>query len=158
MEELRDILIRQAKDCGVCVDGYGRLNRLDRKALLEYYKVMVDWCLENHYPTLQVIADNFADCAADGIFVGRTFHGETLSGAAYVFHGCKGWVRVAMDYDKCVIPMMYFANGSKMTVKCDQKRNAGNPICVPLYVYDAEVKAEDGEFAVFRHINREIRQ
>lgn len=157
MSELREILIQQAKSCGVCADGYGRLNKLDRKALLEYYKVMVDWCLENHYPDLTVIEEHFSDCADRGIYVNKTFRGETLSGEVYVFHNCKGWVRVAMDYHKCVIPMMYFANGSKMSVKCDQQRNAENPICVPLYIYDASVKAEDGEYATYKRMNRDTK-
>ena len=157
MSELRDILIRQARERGVCVDGYGRLSNLDRSALLEYYKVMVDWCLEHHYPDLSVIEKYFSDCGDSGIYVGKIFRGETLSGDVYVFHNCKGWVRVAMDYAKCVIPMLYFGNGSKMRVKCDQRRNIGNPICVPLYIYDARVEADDGEYATYKRIDRDAR-
>lgn len=156
MSELREMLIQQAKACGVCVDGYGRLNKLDRKGLLDYYKVMVDWCLENHYPDLTIIGEYFSDCADNGIYVNKTFRGEVLSGAMYVFHNCNGWVRVAMDYDSSVIPMLYFANGSKMSIKCNQRRNAGNPICVPLYIYDAEVKTDNGEYAIYKRINRKI--
>jgi hypothetical protein len=49
----------------------------------------------------------------------------------YVFHNCTGTIRVGLNLEKKIIPMLYFANGCRMEVKGD------SPVLVrvPFYVF-----------------------
>lgn len=158
MKGLREILLEQAEACDVCAEGREQILTQYRRELMDYYFKMIDWCLENHFPKIDTISEYFGKCEEYGAFVNKTFRGEVLSEKqAYVFHNCKGWIRVAMDYENNTIPMLYFANNTRLTIKCDQERNKKSPIKVPLYIYDAKVKAEDNDFAQYRVYNRKTK-
>lgn len=154
------MLMQNARKNGICEDGYNEMRQCKTIGeLLEYYKETIDWSLELNYPTLQDIRDlfNVEELAEHGIFIDRTFDGEVLSShQSYVFHNCKGYVNVGMDYDNAVIPMLYFANGCEMYVRC-QQRNVVS-IKVPLYVFgENNVTATDSENATFTFYRKEVR-
>ena len=68
---------------------------------------------------------------------------------AYICHDCKGTIKVAMDYDNAVIPMLYFANGCRMRVECEQKNDPA--INVPLYIAeDCKVTGAKTDNCVFK--------
>ena len=136
MKDIQKKLLLTAHEKGICADGYRQmLESADTDALIDYYVVNPDWCLERNFPDLETLREHFADAGEKGVFVDRTFNGELLNDLqAYVFHNCKGTIKVGMNVDKCIIPMLYFANGCNITVSCDIPYLL--PIRVPLYVTD----------------------
>lgn len=130
--QLKERLMSDARRGGICAEGYGLMRGYDRDRLIDYYLTNPDWCMERNFPSLELLRREFSDIGDKGVYVGKTFDGETLSGRqVYVFHNCKGLVNVAMDYENAVIPMLYFANGCDMTVGCKQSNDP--PIRVPVY-------------------------
>lgn len=148
-----------ARSKDVCTEGYSELiHSADKGGMVDCYLAHPDWCMKHDYPTLDIIREHFADCEGKGVFVDRNFKGETLCGLqSYVFHKCRGTVRVAMDYDKAIIPMLYLANGCRLRIICDQKENKGAPIKVPVYVFGKnDVKAKDNKYAIFTIYKKEL--
>lgn len=127
----KQYLLKQAKERGMCPENYRLLSSCENKdEAVELYKKTIDWALEEGYPSLFVLKKDFCDMEHAGIFVGHVFHREMLDEQqVYVFHGCEGTIRVRLNIEKKIIPMLYFANGCKMTVKCD------DDIRVPLYIF-----------------------
>lgn len=119
----------------MCEENRTALEGIDTKAdAIELYKKTIDWALEEGYPTLETLRQDFSDCEEFGIYVGRRFHGEILNREqVYVFHNCTGTIRTGMNLNKRIIPMLYFANGCDMSVKGIGDRNM--QIRVPLYVF-----------------------
>lgn len=153
MQELKETLLDMARKSGVCTDGYGKMLRLsDKGELVDYYLTIPDWCLERNFPDLQTLRDHFSDVTEKGVFVGRTFDGEEFSSRqAYVFHDCNGTIRVAMDIENAIIPMLYIANGCRLRIICDRQEYSGMPIPVPVYVFgDNEVETFGSDCATFR--------
>lgn len=113
------------------------------------YKKTIDWALEEGYPNFATLQKYFSDCENLGVFVGREFHGEVLSDQqVYVFHKCTGTIRVGLNVEKRIIPMLYFANGCDMSVKPSFVH--GN-VRVPLYVFgDNVVKPYATGGAIYR--------
>lgn len=135
MEEiqLKETLMEDARRGGICAEGYGLMRGYDREGLIGYYVANPDWSIERNFPSLKLLRREFSDIENKGVFVGRTFDGEVFDKLqAYIFHDCKGTIRVAMDYDNAVIPMLYFANGCNIRVECEQKNDPA--INVPLYI------------------------
>lgn len=157
---LKEELMRQARQSGICMEGFQTMhNAADKGALVDYYLQTLDWSLERDYPNLGILRQYFTDCEDKGVYIDRTFHGETFSSLqAYVFHNCKGVINVEMDYEQAIIPMLYFANNCHVKVVCRQKQGNGvPPIRVPLYVFgDCVVTAEDSADAVFRRYDFEL--
>lgn len=153
--DLKELLIKEAKRKGICVDGLREMVDNVVSGMVDYYLQMIDWCLERDFPSLSVLKDSFSDCEEKGIYVCKDFEGEEFKGLqAYVFHNCKGRIRVAMDYEKAVIPMLYFANGCELEVSCEQD-NGTHPIRVPLYVFGEGEKVRVKGGAKFVHYQME---
>lgn len=150
--ELRDILLQEAREKGICTDGFRQIHELDKEGMIDYYISIIDWGIERNFPSIDVLREHFSDALKNGVFVDRDFSGETISGLqAYVFHNCTGTINVAADYENSTIPMLYFANGCNMEVTCKQEENKGNPIRVPIYTFgENEVKSLDNEFVIFK--------
>jgi len=111
---------------------------------LALYKRGIDWCLENDSPSLSLLRTYKDDCAYNGVYIDRKFEGELLnSNTVYVFHNCSGTVRVGLNVQKRIIPMLYFANGCDMTI-------VGVPpagVRVPLYVFgENNIVADKDDF------------
>lgn len=133
--QLKETLMDDAHIKGICKEGYKRILDSDMDKMIEFYLESPDWCLERSFPDLETLSEAFAKYEDKGVYINKVFHGETFSHLqAYIFHNCKGTIRVAMDYERAVIPMLYFANGCNLTVSCTQRNNP--PIRVPLYVTD----------------------
>lgn len=161
--EVKRLLMHEARERGICVDGYEEMrNCKNVDELIEYYIKTIDWSLENAFPSLEHIRKWFSpsDLERHGIFVDRTFDCETFSTKqAYVFHNCKGCINVAMDYDNANIPMLYFANGCNIEVYCGQKQPDGTkPIEVPVYIFgENNVTCYDNDNAIFTTYREEVK-
>lgn len=157
MKDIRKILLHTAHDKGICADGYRQmLESADKEALVEYYTAQPDWCLERNFPDLETLREHFADCGDKGVFVDRTFHGELLNDLqAYVFHNCKGTVKVGLNVDKCIIPMIYLANGCQLRIIGVGDIVPRKPSEVPVYVFgENEYSAKDNryvKFLIYKH-------
>lgn len=135
MEEmqLKETLMEDARRGGICAEGYGLMRGYDRDELIAYYVQNPDWSIERGFPSLELLRREFADIEDKGVFVGKTFDGEVFDKLqTYIFHDCKGTIKVAMDYAGAVIPMLYFANACRMRVECEQRNEPA--INVPLYI------------------------
>lgn len=131
-KRLKEILLGEAQRAGICKDGYKRIVYSEIDRIIEFYLECPDWCMARDFPSLDLLRREFPDVQDKGIYVDQTFTGELFSGKqTYIFHNCKGTIKVAMDYDKEIIPMLYFANGCDITVSCEQENNP--PIRVPIY-------------------------
>lgn len=152
MEEMRlkETLMEDARRGGICAPGYELMRGYDRDGLIDYYLTNPDWCMERGFPSLELLRREFSDIEDKGVFIDRTFDGEVFDKLqTYIFHDCKGTIRVAMDYDNAVIPMLYFANGCNIRVECEQKNNPA--INVPLYIAeDCKVVGAKTDNCVFR--------
>lgn len=131
--KLKETLMNDARRGGICAEGYGQMRAYDREGLIDYYVQNPDWCMERGFPSLELLRREFSDIEDKGVFVGKTFDGEVFDKLqAYIFHDCKGTIRVAMNYDNAIIPMLYFANGCNIRVECEQRNDPA--INVPLYI------------------------
>lgn len=145
-------LRRRAGSHGMCADKRHALERLASDSdAISLYLGSIEWALGENHPTVQEIRDNFSakQLERNGIFIDREFNGETLfSQPQYIFHNCKGIIRVGLDTDTPNIPFYYFANGCEMTV-----RSAADypfPIRVPLLVYGKNpISTENSENIAF---------
>lgn len=150
MESWKEVLVSQAKEKHMCGENFRMLIECDDKESAIYlYKKTIDWALEERYPTESVLREYFSDCEEYGIFVGKTLDKIEMSKKqVYVLHGCNGFIRVAMDYEKAVIPMIYVANGCDITIECVQHNSI--PIVVPIYIFgDNKVKTIGNKNAIF---------
>lgn len=130
---MKETLMDDARRGGICAEGYGLMRGYDREGLIDYYVQNPDWCMERGFPSLKMLSREFSDIEDKGVLVGKTFNGEVFDKLqTYIFHDCKGTIRVAMDYACAVIPMLYFANGCNIRVECGQKNDPA--INVPLYI------------------------
>ncbi|MBO7510049.1 MAG: hypothetical protein J6T35_02600 [Bacteroidales bacterium] len=144
-------LRREASGHGMCKENRAALDSLqDKGEAIELYKKTIDWALEENYPSFATIQRDFSGCEDFGIFVDKEFHGEILTDQqVYVFHHCKGTIRVGLNTDKQIIPMLYFANGCEMSLKPTGPANL--EVRVPLYIFGRNlVKLEASENVVFR--------
>lgn len=113
--DIKSSLMQQARLKGICLDGYAQMRCDDIDALVDYYLENPDWCLERGFPSLGFLAEHFSDASDKGVFVNRQFHGELLNDRqVYIFHNCRGNVKVGLNVDKAIIPMLYCANGCRM--------------------------------------------
>lgn len=152
--------MRDARLNKMCGENIAALRACTGKSeAIRLYKRTIDWALERGYPTMDVLRKEFDnDDARDlGIYIDRIFYGEILDRhQVYVFHNCKGDINTQLNYDRRIIPMLYFANGCEMTVDCKQLQPCGIPIRVPLYIFgENAITAVDSVNATFRFYNRE---
>lgn len=139
-------LRREASAHGMCAEYRDALGRVETKHdAIVLYKRCANWALEEGYPSVEMLRHDFKDCEIDGIFVDKEFHGEVLNDQnVYVFHNCKGTIRVGLNREKRIIPMLYFANGCDMEVQGID--NFLLPVYVPLYIFGQNrVVAEQSE-------------
>jgi hypothetical protein len=155
--DAKAILIHEAKRKGMCAENYkALLGCEDRGQMIALYLKTIDWALEQNYPSYNILQEHFSDCEQQGIFVGRTFKGETFSRLqTYVFHHCSGTINVAMDYKHKIIPMLYFANDCHITINCKQQNSPA--IRVPLYIFgDNTITTEDNANVIFGKYDMEV--
>lgn len=139
-------LRREASAHGMCADYREGLGSVETKHdAIALYKRCVDWALEEGYPAIDTIRHYFDDCEVEGIFVDKVFHGEILNDQqVYVFHNCSGTIRVGLNVQKHIIPMLYFANECDMDIKGIP--GSAMQVRVPLYVFGPNrIGAEQSE-------------
>ncbi len=148
----------EARKKGICAEGYSQMRADDMDSLIDYYVENPDWCMERNFPDYRTLKAEFSDCEDKGVFVGRRFHGELLNDLqAYIFHKCSGTIKVGLNSDKSLIPMLYLANNCKLRivgVGVFRSRNKKDRIRVPVYVFgDNALSAKDNnyvQYAIFR--------
>ena len=119
-----------ARDKGICLEGYETMRGRNLDGLINYYIQNPDWCLERDFPDLNTLSTRFSDLSHKGIYVNTQFEDEMLDDLqTYIFHNCKGRIRVRLNTERKLIPMLYFANDCDMVIECDDN------ISVPLYIF-----------------------
>lgn len=157
MDNLKEILINTAHAKGICAEGYKQmLESADIGEMTEYYVANPDWCMERNFPSLVMLREHFADCGDKGVFVDRTFHGELLNDLqTYIFHNCKGTIKVGLNVDKAIIPMLYLANGCRLRIIGTGDVVPKKQSEVPVYVFGKnDLSARDNkyvEFITYKH-------
>lgn len=139
-------LRRQASAHHMCAENRHALESIDSKHdAIQLYKRTIDWALEEGYPDITTLRRDFSDCEVEGVFVDKQFNGELLDlHEVYVFHNCKGTIRVGLNRKRQIIPMLYFANGCDMDIK--GVPGSGIQVRVPLYVFGPNrIGAEQSE-------------
>lgn len=139
--ELKERLVNVARAKGICAEGYRQmLGSADAGVMVDYYVANPDWCLERDFPDLQTLTGSFSDCEDKGVFVNKRFHGEVLNERqAYIFHNCSGTVKVGLNAEKAIIPMVYLANGCRMRIvgvkDGEGRSDKSGRVRVPVYVF-----------------------
>lgn len=156
--DLKQLLIAGAKAIGICPKGYKDMNGEDIAGLVQYYTIHPDWCLEREFPSLYTLRKYFSHCEDMGVFVDKTFTGELLNERqAYIFHRCRGTVRVSLNIDKAIIPMLYFGNGCELTIEGVNVGETRMPTIIPLYVFgENKIETKEAPFVRFRRYNHRL--
>lgn len=162
MNNLKHLLIEQARQSGICDEGLARMRSLDLPGLIAYFLENPDWCLERGFPSVYLLSRMDRDTLADsGIFIDRKFKGELLSSRqVYVFLNCRGTVKTGLNIPLSVIPMLYFANSCRMRIvgtgdvrpRCESQRTE-----IPLYSFGPnEISARDNIYVKFNRFKTEL--
>ena len=155
----KDTLLRYGKLNSMCAENIDALKQCETKSdAIQLYKKTIDWALERNYPNLDILRLEFSDCQDEGLFIDHTFNGETLNEhQVYIFHKCKGTIKVGLNADKAIIPMLYFANGCEIKVEGTNAMRV-RPDVVPCYVFgDNDIEAQNDINAIFRIYREEVR-
>ncbi len=151
----------EARAKGICAEGYEEMRIDNVDALIDYYTQNPDWCMERDFPTLATLKEHFADVGDKGVFVGRTFHGELLNERqAYIFHNCRGTVKVGLNVERANIPMIYVANGCRLRfvgVGEYAPKNPDERSIVPVYSFGKnDISARDNKYVAFSRYKSEL--
>lgn len=144
----------EAQSNGICAEYAKLIARAETKeALISLYKRGIDWCLENDCPTLDSLRSEAKGYEGLGIFIDHHFDGELLNDQqVYVFQNCSGSIRVGLNAEKKIIPMLYFANGCDMEVR--HGGVADLAVRVPLYIFGnnrvTSENSNDVQFKIYR--------
>lgn len=162
MDFLKEKLINTAHAKGICAEGYKQmLSAAGVNDMVEYYVANPDWCLERDFPDLQTLRRDFGNVGDKGVFVDRTFYGEVLNDLqTYIFHHCKGTVKVGLNVDKAIIPMIYLANGCRLRiVGVGNPPQPARPSEVPVYVFGENCySAHRNAYVTFRVYKSELKK
>lgn len=168
MEDLKHEILKQGREREICLDGYNHIAHAATLGdILDYYLTIPDWCLERAFPDIHTIRANFSDCQDHGIYVDHHFDGELLNERQiYVLHHCTGTIRVGLNVDLAIIPMLYIANGCKLKVigvgeNPPRERRHGSvryiPTRVPVYTFgDNYCKTVNNRYVHFVHYHSNL--
>ncbi len=159
--ELKEVLLAIAQGKEICKPGYERMLMCDIDGLVDYYLEMPDWCMERGFPDFATLKEHFTGFENKGAFIGKTFHGEVLNDLqTYIFHKCTGTIKVGLNVEKGIIPMLYLANGCRLRImgtgdfkpKKESERSA-----VPVYTFGKnDVSARDNKYVRFIRYNSDL--
>lgn len=155
--EIKEELMQEARSGGICKDGYEYMRTCNVDKLIDYYIQNPDWCLERNYPTLNYLEEHFADKQCKGIYVGEKFNGELLDEKqVYIFHNCKGTIKVGLNIKKAIIPMLYIANNCRIKIVGvgeDGMRQSE----VPIYIFGKnDVSAHNNKYVKFNKYETDL--
>lgn len=148
MKEIKELLMKEARDNGICVEGYNDMRGFDLEELVDYYIKNPDWCLERNFPSMELLRTYFSEQQRKGIFIDYEFDNICLGNhLVYIFHGCKGNIATGFNFQKSLIPMLYFANDCDMHIICDED------IKIPLYIFGHNNITTSGnaKFLIYKH-------
>lgn len=101
---------------------------------IRLYKNCISWALQERYPTKddllayaskEVLAEN-------GVYIDTVFNGERIDDhICCVFLNCEGTIKVGLNVEKAIIPMLYLSDGSNLNISVDDCLIS--PIPVELY-------------------------
>ncbi len=119
----------------VCDEYRGLLEQSETlEDAIRLYKTGVDWSLENSCPSLELLRSHKDELEKFGIFIDKEFNGELLNDEqTYIFHNCKGSIRVGLNIAKKIIPMLYFANECSVMICADE--DTVRPVRVPVHLF-----------------------
>lgn len=117
----------------LCDNYHGPLKRCHSASqAIRLYKNCISWALQEQYPTKEDLL-LFADretLAENGVFIDKHFEGELINNhICCVFLNCTGDIRVRLNLEKTIIPMLYLSDGSKLRVEIED----GSVVPVELY-------------------------
>lgn len=146
-----------ARRGGICAEGYDKMRGYGRDKLIDYYIENPDWCLERDFPTLSVLRECFSDIEDKGVYIDKTFNGELLNDLqAYIFHNCKGTIKVGLNVEKAVLPMLYLSNGCRLRI-IGTGVLTKNPSEIPVYTFgENDVSARNNRYVRFRKYANDI--
>lgn len=156
---MKTVIIEKAKELGICAEGYSVLSHSTVNSMVDYYIQNPDWCMERNFPSLSILKQHFSDIGHRGVFVGRAFKGEILKDSqVYIFHNCKGTVKVGLNVEKSIIPMLYICNQSHLRIIGVGDNIPIKPVVVPVYVFgDNEISARGNRYVLFNIFNEDIK-
>lgn len=155
----KESLLRYGKLNSMCTENVSALKACESKSeAIQLYKKTIDWALERNYPSIEILRSEFSDSKQDGVFIDHTFNGEILNEhQVYIFHNCKGIIRVGLNTDKAIIPMLYFANGCEMRIEGINAMRV-RPDIIPCYIFgENNIDAENDINAIFRIHREEVK-
>lgn len=148
-----------ARKHNMCADNRAYLSACETKEdAIRLYKQTIDWALEEGYPDLDFLRKEFINQEKDGLFIDYFFDGDILNEhQVYVFHNCRGTIRVGLNLAKKIIPMCYFANNCDMTILgVDEDKDY--PDRVPLYIFgDNNINATNSNSIEVRIFHSDVR-
>jgi len=159
MSDIKQILMSDARAKGICIDGYNEIHHIsDKGELVNYYTANPDWCLERDFPSLAFLKEYFSDCEDKGVFIGKAFHGELLNDLqAYIFHNCKGTIKVGLNVDKAIIPMLYLANGCRLRIVGVGTKAQKQPSQIPVYSFGInDISAKSNRYVKFLRYSNDV--
>lgn len=141
----------QARAKGICADGYKEMRGGEIGELVDFYIENPDWCLERGFPDIEVLREHFSDITEKGVYVDHKFNGELLNDLqTYIFHNCKGTIKVGLNVEKAIIPMLYIANGSRLRIMGVGDVVPKKPSEVPVYSFGKnDISARDNKYVKF---------
>ena len=155
----KDTLLRYGKLNSMCAENIDALKECETKSdAIQLYKKTIDWALERNYPNLEILRSDFSNYENEGLFIDHTFNGEILNEhQVYIFHNCKGTIKVGLNTDKAIIPMLYFANGCEMIIEGTNAMRV-MPDIVPCYVFGYnDITTHSDINAIFRVHREEVK-
>lgn len=158
MKETKEYLSYLAKKNGICNNGLNHIRNCQTFAdLIQYYKENPDWCLERNFPTIGFMLSHKKECEEAGIFIDKTFNGETLiQEQAYIMINCIGNVHTGLNARDSVIPMFYIAGDSHLEFTGTSDFAFTKPTVVPVYCFGRHATAKINndravEFKIYSH-------
>ncbi len=161
MGDIKELLMNEAKAKGCCAKGFEDMRNSDIDELIDYYLANPDWCMERNFPTLEVLREHFSHIEDKGVFVDKTFAGELLNERqVYVFHNCKGAIKVGLNVKDALIPMLYIANNCRLRIvgvgdvlpSRDDLRTE-----IPIYSFGKnDISARSNRYVEFFHYRNKI--
>ena len=141
-------LIDEAASNGMCDIGLGRIKKEDAEGIIENYLESPDWCMKRGFPDLDTIRNIIDGQKFSGIFVDREFTGEMLNEfPVYIFHNCRGTIRVGINIDKKLIPVLYVANGCRLKIIGSGEIVPIIPSIVPVFAFgNNRITVESNKF------------
>lgn len=111
---ISNLLLARAIEKGLCPEHQLAWDYNSVSALVDYYKVGVDWCMERNFPDYETLCRYFdsEEVRAQGVYVGQKDILLTLTDAATIMHGCTGTVNI----NRFGVSRLYLGPGTNIKV------------------------------------------